>query len=332
MSRTSFVWGSSVVNQFAASAPGKVNLHLGVGEARADGYHDLVTIFQAVDQREVVRLVVEDGVASEGESVVTGIATHWMLEGELSEQIDTPSNLAWRAVDAAVDAHRVAFSPVALPKVRIEVDKAIFVAGGMAGGSADAAAALVAANAYLEHFSGTALDQDQLIALAKDLGADVPFALMGGNALGTGRGDDLVEMLGRGEFWWMFVNPRVPINTGEAFGLLDDLRHDNPALVPHFDTTTVAQALTSGDPEVLAKALHNDLQAAALEMRPQLKELIRAGEAEALAAIVSGSGPTVAVLCRDDDHAREVRNALAERFPTYELIAAHGPAAGAALL
>ncbi|WJZ07272.1 4-diphosphocytidyl-2-C-methyl-D-erythritol kinase [Corynebacterium glaucum] len=319
-------------NQFSASAPGKVNLHLGVGEARADGYHDLVTVFQAVDQREVVRLVVDDAAASEGESVVSGITTHWMLEGELSEQIDTPSNLAWRAVDAAVEAHRAAFTPVALPKVRIEVDKAIFVAGGMAGGSADAAASLVAASAYLEHYSGTALDQDKLTELAKNLGADVPFALMGGNALGTGRGDDLVEMLGRGEFWWVFVNPRVAINTGEAFGVLDDLRHDNPALVPHLDTTTVAQALTSSDPEVLAGALHNDLQAAALEMRPQLTELIRAGEAEALAAIVSGSGPTVAVLCRDSDHAHEVRDALAGRFSGYELIAAHGPAAGATLL
>lgn len=321
-----------MVNQFAASAPGKVNLHLGVGEVRADGYHDLVTVFQAVDQREVVRLVVEDGATSEGASVVTGITTHWLLEGGLTEQIDTPSNLAWRAVDAAIEAHRAAFSPVVLPKVRIEVEKSIFVAGGMAGGSADAAAALVAANAYLEHFSGTALDQDQLIALAKDLGADVPFALMGGNALGTGRGDDLVEMLGRGEFWWVFVNPRVPINTGEAFGLLDDLRHDNPGLVPHLDTTAVAQALTSGDPEVLASALHNDLQAAALEMRPQLKEPIRVAEEEALAAIVSGSGPTVAVLCRESGHADAMRDALAERFPTYELIATHGPAAGATLL
>lgn len=318
--------------EFAASAPGKVNLHLGVGEVRADGYHDLVTVFQAVDQREVVRLRVDAGVAAAGTSTVTGITTRWLLDGELTEDIDTPSNLAWRAVDAAVRAHRAEYATGALPNVRIEVDKAIFVAGGMAGGSADAAAALVAASAYLEHFTGTALTPAQMNGLAKALGADVPFALMGGNALGTGRGDELVSMLGRGEFWWVFVNPRVPINTGEAFGVLDDLRHDNPSLVPHLDTARVAQALTSGDPQTLAAALHNDLQPAALELRPQLKELLRVGDEEALAALISGSGPTVALLCEHREHAAEAKAAIRARFPSYEVIATRGPAAGATLL
>ena len=167
-----------MVRKYVASAPGTVNLHLGVGEARADGYHELVSVFHAVDRRERVTLIASDTM-TDG-AIVRSMSTTFFVDTP-DEDIDGPGNLAWRAVDAVA-----ARAGVALPEVRIEVDKHVFVAGGMAGGSADAAAALVAANALVADY-GTPLDDDTLLALAASLGADVPFSLMGGTALGTGQ-------------------------------------------------------------------------------------------------------------------------------------------------
>ncbi|WP_288831874.1 4-(cytidine 5'-diphospho)-2-C-methyl-D-erythritol kinase [uncultured Corynebacterium sp.] len=317
--------------EFGASAPGKVNLHLGVGEARQDGYHDLVTVFQAVGRREAVRLLVDPELEMVGEGSVVREMNTFFEVAEPAEEINTPSNLAWRAVDAVVAEYRRQYPgpAVQFPRLRIVVEKTVFVAGGMAGGSADAAAALVAANEYVGHFGRAALDDDVLLRLARGLGADVPFCLMGGTALGIGRGDDLVEMIARGEYHWVFVNPRVGLPTGEAFSLLDDLRHDNPALVPRLDTAALSRALLSGDPETVAVALHNDLEPAAVRMRPQLRRLLEAAGEMGLRAVVSGSGPTVAVLCRDGGQAEEALAGLRERFPGYEAFATTGPGPGA---
>lgn len=309
-----------MVHEIVASAPGKVNLHLGVGEARTDGYHDLVSVFHAVDRREMVRLLL-DGAPVAGPAVQSMRTTFFVDEPD--EDIDGPGNLAWRAVEAVV-----ARAGVAVPRVRIEVDKHVFVAGGMAGGSADAAAALVAANALVAEF-GEPLPDEELFDLAASLGADVPFSLMGGTALGTGRGDKLVEMLSRGRLHWVFINPKIGINTGGAFALLDDLRHGNPALLPHLDATELSQALTSGDVARVAAALHNDLEAPALSMRPVLKRVLGVAGEAGRRAIVSGSGPTVAVLCDDADAARFAAEHLAERFDGYEVFVAEGPDHGA---
>ena len=309
-----------MVREIVASAPGKVNLHLGVGEARTDGYHDLVSVFHAVDRREVVRLLL-DGAPVAGPAVESMRTTFFVDEPD--EDIDGPNNLAWRAVEAVV-----ARAGVAVPRVRIEVDKHVFVAGGMAGGSADAAAALVAANALVAQF-GEPLPDEELFEIAASLGADVPFSLMGGTALGTGRGDKLVEMLSRGRLHWVFINPKIGINTGGAFALLDDLRHGNPALLPHMDATELSQALTSGDVARVAAALHNDLEDPALSMRPVLKRVLGAAGEAGRRAIVSGSGPTVAVLCDDADAARFAAEHLAERFDGYEVFVAEGPDHGA---
>ena len=309
-----------MVREIVASAPGKVNLHLGVGEARTDGYHDLVSVFHAVDRREVVRLLL-DGAPVAGPAVQSMRTTFFVDEPD--EDIDGPGNLAWRAVEAVV-----ARTGVAVPRVRIEVDKHVFVAGGMAGGSADAAAALVAANALVAQF-GEPLPDEELFEIAASLGADVPFSLMGGTALGTGRGDKLVEMLSRGRLHWVFINPKIGINTGGAFALLDDLRHGNPALLPHMDATELSQALTSGDVARVAAALHNDLEDPALSMRPVLKRVLGAAGEAGRRAIVSGSGPTVAVLCDDADAARFAAEHLAERFDGYEVFVAEGPDHGA---
>ena len=309
-----------MTREIVASAPGKVNLHLGVGEARTDGYHDLVSVFHAVDRREVVRLLY-DGNPVAGPAVESMRTTFFVDEPD--EDIDGPENLAWRAVEAVVSR-----AGVAVPRVRIEVDKHVFVAGGMAGGSADAAAALVAANALVAEY-GEPLPEEELHEIAASLGADVPFSLMGGTALGTGRGDKLVEMLSRGRLHWVFINPKIGINTGGAFALLDDLRHGNPALLPHLDATELSQALTSGDVARVAAALHNDLEAPALSMRPVLKRVLAAAGEAGRRAVVSGSGPTVAVLCDDADAARFAAEHLAERFDGYEVFVAEGPDRGA---
>lgn len=309
-----------MVREIVASAPGKVNLHLGVGEARTDGYHDLVSVFHAVDRREVVRLLL-DGAPVAGPAVQSMRTTFFVDEPD--EDIDGPGNLAWRAVEAVV-----ARAGVAVPRVRIEVDKHVFVAGGMAGGSADAAAALVAANALVAGY-GEPLPDEELFEIAASLGADVPFSLMGGTALGTGRGDKLVEMLSRGRLHWVFINPKIGINTGGAFALLDDLRHGNPALLPHLDATELSQALTSGDVARVAAALHNDLEAPALSMRPVLKRVLGVAGDAGRRAIVSGSGPTVAVLCDDADAARFAAEHLTEQFDGYEVFVAEGPDHGA---
>ena len=309
-----------MVHKYVASAPGKVNLHLGVGEARADGYHELVSVFHAVDRRERVTLIASDTM-TDG-PIVRSMSTTFFVDTP-DEDIDGPGNLAWRAVDAVA-----ARAGVALPEVRIEVDKHVFVAGGMAGGSADAAAALVAANALVADY-GTPLDDDTLLALAASLGADVPFSLMGGTALGTGRGDELVAMLSRGRLHWVFVNPKVGIPTGKAFSLLDDMRHNNATLVPHLNTQALSQALTSGDATRVAAAMHNDLEEPALAMRPQLARLLDVAADAGLRAMVSGSGPTVAVLCDSLEHAQWVADYLAERFDGYEVFVAEGPDQGA---
>lgn len=309
-----------MLREIVASAPGKVNLHLGVGEARADGYHDLVSVFHAVDRREVVRLLI-DGDPVDGPAVASMLTTFFVDQPD--EDIDGPGNLAWQAVEAVV-----ARAGVAVPRVHIEVEKHVFVAGGMAGGSADAAAALVAANALVAEY-GNPLPTEALHDLATQLGADVPFSLMGGTALGTGRGDELVEMLSRGRLHWVFVNPKIGIPTGRAFSILDDLRHGNPALVPHLNPTALSQALTSDDVSRVAAALHNDLEPAAVTMRPVLKRVLEAAAQAGHRALVSGSGPTVAVLCDNADAAHAAAGQLAEQFDGYEVFVAEGPDRGA---
>lgn len=305
-----------------ARAHGKVNLHLGVGEARADGYHELSTVFMAVDRPETVTLIPEPGA-----KVASGVVTSMRTTCHVSvpdEDLDTPKNLAWRAVNAICEGADV-------PSVRIEVDKTIPVAGGMAGGSADAAAAIKAAMGYLAQ-NGIEVVAEQVQDIAAELGADVPFALMGGIALGTDRGDALVPMMGRGEYWFAFLNPKVGLSTGQVFEHLDDMRFNNASLVPKMDTTLLSRALLSGDPVQVGAVMHNDLEVAALDLQPRLSALIRNAEmAGAIRAMVSGSGPTVAALCPDRETAHIVVDELT-RNGDVEGFVAHGPAAGAVLL
>ncbi len=313
-----------------ARAHAKVNLHLGVDELREDGYHELVTVFQSLSLHDELSLRIHDDAApvTEG-SIVRGMT----VTGFDAAKVPTdPGNLAWRAVDELVDRVRATHGPIALPGVDIHLTKGIPTAGGMAGGSADAAAALVAANALLDGHVPP-LSRDDLFDLAAALGSDVPFTLHGGTMLGTGRGEQLVPLLSRGTYHWALVFSTEGLSTPEVFGKLDELRATGRDLPPSLDTAPLSLALTSGDPEQLAVVLNNDLQAPALSLRPDLRRTLDAGRtAGALAGMVSGSGPTCAFLCRSALAATDLIDDLITDGVAYTGTVAHGPSAGAHLI
>jgi 4-diphosphocytidyl-2-C-methyl-D-erythritol kinase len=292
--------------------PGKVNLYLAVGDRRDDGYHELTTVFHAVSLLDEVTVRNADVLTLE-------------MAGEGVESLPTDErNLAWRA--AELMAEHVGRAP----DVAISIEKSIPVAGGMAGGSADAAAVLVAINTLWE----LGVPRRDLHALAAQLGSDVPFALHGGTALGTGRGEELATVLARNTFHWVLAFADGGLSTPAVFSEIDRLRdaagpdRDQPPRLE--DPEPVLAALASGDPKELAPLLGNDLQPAALSLDPGLRRTLRAGtEAGALAGIVSGSGPTCAFLCRSASAAIDVGVELAGAGVCRTVRAASGPVHGA---
>ncbi|MBT0992919.1 4-(cytidine 5'-diphospho)-2-C-methyl-D-erythritol kinase [Cellulomonas sp. DKR-3] len=294
-------------------APGKVNLSLHVGPVQPDGYHPLMTVFQAVSVFEEVVARASD------ERVVT-------VSGPQSDLVPTDSsNLALRAVELLARASGVDEG------VRLHIDKGVPVAGGMAGGSADAAAALLACDALWQ----TGLSRADLVDLAAELGSDVPFVLQGHTAVGQGRGHVLTPVLGRGEFHWAFAVQDRGLSAGAVYGALDELRAGAPddelAVLPDLDDDVpLLQALRAGDPRALGAALHNDLQPAALELDPGLAQpLAVAQDAGALGVVVSGSGPTVAALGRSRQHALVLAAAFTAAGVADRVLTATGPVAGA---
>jgi 4-diphosphocytidyl-2-C-methyl-D-erythritol kinase len=293
--------------------PSKVNLHLAVGDVRRDGYHELTTVFQALSLTDEVTVAIADEpgveVAGEGASAVpTG--------GE---------NLAWRAIR---ELARYAGRDAIELKIRVAIRKGIPVSGGMAGGSADAAAALVG----LATLWKLDIGRDELATIAASLGSDVPFALHGGTALGTRRGEQLVPVLARHTFHWVLALAQQGLSTPKVYGELDRLRAegDPPRVGP---VEPVLEALASGDPRQLALLLGNDLQAAAVSLQPDLRRTLRAGvTAGALAGIVSGSGPTCAFLCANGDAAVRVAAELAGAGVCRTVRVAHGPVPGARIV
>lgn len=288
-------------------APSKVNLHLEVGDLRADGYHELRTVFQALSLADEVSVVPADTLSVR-------------VRGADSASVPTDStNLAWRA------AEMVAARAARKPDVAITIDKGIPVAGGMAGGSADAAATLVA----LDALWGLGASREDLDGLAAELGSDVPFCLHGGTAIGTGRGEHLVPVLARGTFHWVLALAKGGLSTPVVFRELDKLRAaGDPKRVG--DTDALLHALSTGNPHELAPLLGNDLQSAALSLQPALRRTLRAGvEAGALAGIVSGSGPTCAFLVADEHAAVTVSAELAGAGVCRTVRVASGPVPGA---
>ncbi|MPY78017.1 MAG: 4-(cytidine 5'-diphospho)-2-C-methyl-D-erythritol kinase [Actinophytocola sp.] len=293
--------------------PAKVNLHLGVGDARDDGYHELTTVFQALSLVDEVTVAVSEEpgieVSGEGESTVP--------RGE--------ANLAWRAANELAEYVGKTDDE---PKVRVVIRKGIPVAGGMAGGSADAAATLVGLAALWD----LDIARDELADIAAKLGSDVPFSLSGGTALGTGRGEELVPVLCRHTFHWVLAFATKGLSTQRVYGELDRLRDggDPPRVGSH---APLLEALASGDPRQLAMLLGNDLQSAAVSLRPSLRRTLRAGvDAGALAGIVSGSGPTCAFLCEDEEAAVDVAAQMAGTGVCRTVRVAHGPVHGARII
>ena len=287
--------------------PGKVNLFLGVGDRRPDGYHELTTIFHAVSLTDEVTVREADLLALQ-------------VFGEGAAEIPTDErNLAWQA--AELMAEHVGRAP----DVEITIDKSIPLAGGMAGGSADAAAVLVAMNELWE----LGVPRRDLHAMAAQLGSDVPFALHGGTALGTGRGEELTSVLARSTFHWVLAFGAGGLSSGAVYAEIDRLREvGSPARLA--DAEPLLTALSSGDPALLAPLLGNDLQPAALSLEPELRRTLRAGtEAGALAGIVSGSGPTCAFLCSSADAAVAVGSELAGAGVCRTVRVASGPVHGA---
>jgi 4-diphosphocytidyl-2-C-methyl-D-erythritol kinase len=287
--------------------PAKVNLQLSVGPLRPDGYHELLTVFHALSLEDTVT-------ASEGSGVTL------TMTGEGAEKLPTDeSNLAHQA--AVLLAHDAGIEP----NVTLHIDKQIPIAGGMAGGSADAAGTLVACDALWR----LGYDREQLSGLAAQLGSDVPFALHGGNAIGRGRGEEITPILGRGEFHWVLALADGGLSTPEVYRRCDELRGDEQ-VVDSDIADELLQALRSGDADQLAGALHNDLQTAALSLRPTLRGLLESGiEFGALAGLVSGSGPTCAFLVRDGEHALDVAVALTATGACRTVKRASGPGSGA---
>ena len=293
--------------------PAKVNLHLAVGDLRLDGYHELVSVFQALSVTDEVTVA-----ATEAPGV--------QVYGEGAGTVPTDRrNLAWRAVLAlAKHARRQ-------PEVRVVLRKGIPVAGGMGGGSADAAGTLVA----LAGLWRLDISREELAGLAAGIGSDVPFALHGGTALGTGRGESLVPVLTRHTFHWVIALDHRGLSTPEVYRELDRLRaHGSPPQGPSLqrlgDVEPLLEALASGNPRQLALLLGNDLQAASVSLRPTLRRTLRAGvDAGALAGMVSGSGPTCAFLCVDADAAVRVAAELAGAGVCRTVRVASGPVPGA---
>lgn len=321
---------------FNARAHAKVNLHLGVGKAHDDGYHELATVFQSLALHDDLQLSFTGAEValstSDWEDRLVGRIT---VTGPYADGVPTDGgNLVWRAaVNIAKRLH--ARGADVLPQVSFELHKGIPAAGGMAGGSADAAAALRLADAaFAPAILGDAgLGNDVLIEEANRLGSDIAFTLRGGTALGTGRGEKLTPVLARGTFHWAIITSNKGLSTPGVFRKLDELRAAGKGSAPQLDTAALRQALAAGDAERLAATLHNDMQPAALSLRPDLRKTLAAGEvAGALAGIVSGSGPTCALLCADAAQAADVAAQVSTELPGTRGIPTTGPASGAHLL
>ncbi|MDG9707782.1 4-(cytidine 5'-diphospho)-2-C-methyl-D-erythritol kinase [Streptomyces sp. DH10] len=287
--------------------PAKVNVQLAVGPARPDGFHLLANVFLAVGLYDEVTVTPAD------ELRVT-------CEGPDADQVPLDrTNLAARAAEALAERYG------RTPGVHIHIAKDIPVAGGMAGGSADGAGALVACDALW----GTGASRDELLDICAELGSDVPFSLVGGAALGVGRGEQLTPLEVGGTFHWVFAMAGRGLSTPAVFREFDRLGEGTDVPEPVASQELLA-ALAKGDPDALAAAVSNDLQPAALSLFPELAGTLATGRAAgALAALVSGSGPTTAFLVRDPESAAAVAQALVASGTCRTVRTASGPAPGA---
>lgn len=300
-----------LANRVAVRVPAKINLALAVGARDKHGYHSLTTVFEAVS-------LFDEVVAQETDTA--GISVE--VVGVGARQVPTDHrNLAVRA--AQLLASRYSVEPDGLA---LSIRKAIPVAGGMAGGSADAAGALLACSVLWD----IDVDADEMRSLAAELGSDVPFSLFGGTAIGTGRGTELIPVLSRGRRHWVLVFADEGLSTAKVYRKFDELAPEGRELEVPDELTN---ALIAGSVPQLATALRNDLTEAAIALRPALADTLAAGiEAGALAGMISGSGPTCAFLCRDESAAIDVSGRLSRNGAGDRVRRVVGPVAGARLI
>ncbi|MEV4274249.1 4-(cytidine 5'-diphospho)-2-C-methyl-D-erythritol kinase [Actinoplanes xinjiangensis] len=294
--------------------PAKINLHLGVGPLRPDGYHELNTVYHAIS-------LFDELTARRGDTLTL------TMEGEGTGELDLDeSNLIIKAARALAARGRVP------AYARLHLRKSIPLAGGLAGGSADAAATLIACDLLW----GLGMSRDELAEVGAQLGSDVPFLLHGGTALGTGHGEAVSPILARPTTWhWVVAIADGGLSTPAVYRELDRLRAtDRPAPpVPLGGPDQLMAAMRQRDPEVLGATLGNDLQAAALSLRPQLADVLKAGhEAGAITGLVSGSGPTCVFLAADAAHAQEVAAELTAAKVCRAVVTARGPQPGARVI
>jgi len=290
--------------------PGKLNLELLVGPLRADGFHALSTVYQAVSVHDDVTVAPADE---------WGVSVY----GDHAEGVPLDEdNLALRA------ARLVAGLAGDPGPVHISIRKGIPVAGGMAGGSADAAATLVAC----DHLWDLGMSREGLERVGAELGSDVPFLISGGTAMGSGRGELLAPVLARGSYHWVFALGPGGLSTPSVYAECDRLRGSSPVPDP-VPNAELMSALRSGDPHILAPHLVNDLQDAAVSLMPRLGDVLEAGmEYGALAGLVSGSGPTVAFLVEEVEAGIDLAVALTASGVVTDVRRATGPVHGAHLI
>jgi 4-diphosphocytidyl-2-C-methyl-D-erythritol kinase len=304
---TSIPGVSETIVSVSVDVPAKINLLLRVGPARSDGFHDLVTVYQAITLFDRVTARAADELTLQ-------------LSGpEATEVTADADNLAWRAAVGLAGHYHLQ------PTVALTVHKAIPVAAGLAGGSADAAGALVAC----AKLWGLEPDLTTLAAIAAELGSDVPFSLIGGTAVGTGRGERLQPLAVTQHLWWVVAAARGGLSTPAVYAELDRLRP--AAATPDVDAArSTISALETGDPVALAATLRNDLQHPALSLAPDLERTLAAGsQAGALAGLVSGSGPTCVFLASDRAQAQLIRQRLEASGTCRFALIAEGGAPGA---
>ena len=301
------------VKSVTVRVPAKVNLQLSVGPRESDGFHNLVTVFQAISIFDDITVTFAP--AKSGVSIsISGDQRHGVPADE--------SNLAMKAIalmakeyDLVIDAH-------------LEIKKSIPVAGGMAGGSADAAAAIVA----IDYLYSLGMSREEMSEVAAQLGSDVPFMLSGGTAIGTGHGDQLTAALSRGTYHWVLALSSVGLSTPAVYSECDRLRSELEIAEPATNEQLM-QALLAADPKAVGAHLINDLQAAACSLRPALRLVLDVGqEYGALGALVSGSGPTVAFLVTDEEAGLDLAVALTASGVVGSVARAYGPVAGAKVL
>jgi 4-diphosphocytidyl-2-C-methyl-D-erythritol kinase len=306
-------------------APAKVNLQLSVGPRQDDGYHNLVTVFQALSLYDDVRVRVHGTLPQS--KTTNDVELIISLSGSFTHGVPIDeSNLAAKAARLILKSHIAQHDEIDLPeKIYIDIKKEIPTAGGMAGGSADGAAVLLA----LDAIYNLGLSRNDLEKLAAQLGSDLPFVLTGGVAIGRGRGDEITPALTSGTFQWVLALSNQGLSTPQVYQECDRLREGLNITLPDIHEELML-ALRSGDAQKLGSSLTNDLQSAALSLKPALRLTLEVGrEYGALGCIVSGSGPTIAFLVENEEKALDLTVALSSSGVVAGVARAHGPVPGA---